>query len=180
MKGINDDITFNALLDDIKIDDDSNVSLKIVFNLFIIPLISLILSSLFSWIMSFFTDYRDKLQDSFREEEIKMRAEKKYKVDIKRKIQIKKEIYEALKCLKIKIIIYFIIDFLFWLFSFYYLTLYCNILFVKQNSLIYQSFISVCESMTSNALFSLILAAFYKISLKYQSERLYKLTLFWI
>ena len=126
MKGIKDDITFNALLDDIKIEDDSNAILKIVFNVFVIPLISVILSFLFSETMSFLTDYRDKLQDSFREEENKMRAEKKYKVDIKRKIQIKKEIYEVLKCLKSKIIIYFIIDILCWLFSFYYLVIYCN------------------------------------------------------
>ena len=149
-------------------------------NVFIIPLIALILSFIFSMILGYLIECKDDLREPFLEEEKKMRININYKVKNRTKNEIEKKINGILNCLKIKIIIFFIIDILFWIFSFYYLVLYCNILGFKQKNLIYQFLISIAESIPSNGLTSLLLTIFYKMALKLKNETLYKLTLLFI
>jgi len=147
-------------------------------NVFIIPLIALILSYIFSMILVYLTECKDDLREPFLEEGKIIRNNINYKVKNQTKIEIKKKINEILKCLKIKIIIFFIIDILFWLFSFYYLVLYFNILNFKKKNLIYRFFMSLLESVPSNSLATLFLTIFYKIALNCKNKILYKLTLF--
>ena len=179
MKAINDALTFNALFEDLQ-SNSENLSLKISVNICIIPLIALILAFIFSMILGYLTECKDDLKEPFLEEEKQIKNNINYKVKNQTKIEIKKKINEVLKCLKIKIIIFFIIGILFWLFSFYYLVLYCNILNFKQKNLIYQFFMSVLESVPSNGLTTLLLTIFYKMALICKNETLYKLTLFFI
>ena len=179
VKVINDVLTFKALFEDLQ-SNSENQSLKILMNVFIIPLIALILSFIFSMILGYLIECKDDLREPFLEEEKKMRININYKVKNRTKNEIEKKINGILNCLKIKIIIFFIIDILFWIFSFYYLVLYCNILGFKQKNLIYQFLISIAESIPSNGLTSLLLTIFYKMALKLKNETLYKLTLLFI
>ena len=179
LKSINDAFTFNALFEDLQ-SNSENLSLKILMNVIIIPLIALILSYIFSMILVYLTECKDDLREPFLEEEKIIRNNINYKVKNQTKIEIKKKINEILKCLKIKIIIFFIIDILFWLFSFYYLVLYFNILNFKKKNLIYRFFMSLLESVPSNGLATLFLTIFDKIALNCKNKILYKLTLFFI
>jgi len=84
------------------------------------------------------------------------------------------KINNILNYFKIKIIIFFVIDILIWIFSFYYLVLYCIIFSFKKGEFIYQSILSAIEAIPSNALLSLVLTILYKISIKGKYEGLYK------
>ena len=174
---INEEILFNTLLEDLKY-NGNNKFLSILMNVFIIPLIAMIFCFIISFLFDNLTDYKDDLRDLFIEEEIKMLKDEKYKVKDDTKIEIKKNIFNKLKYLKIKIIILFIIDVLFWLFSIYYIVIYCNIFPNRILELLLQAFLSIIEAIPSNALISLLFTLTYKISLSIKSKYLYKLTLF--
>ena len=109
-----------------------------------------------------------------------MIKDENYKVKENRKKEIKMTINDILKKFKIKIIFFFIIDILIWIFSFYYVVIYSIIFSFRQSQFIKASIFSVMEAIPSNALISLVLAIFYKISLKCKSECLFKITTLFI
>ena len=113
LRALNDDIVFNALL---QYDDLNKSNLYVILNYVIMPFISMIISIILSFLYGKLIDCKDDLKDLFIEEEKKMRKNAHYKVEKSKKIEIKIKIYQTLKCLKIKILIFFIIDILFWIF----------------------------------------------------------------
>ena len=84
MRSINDEIFFNALLEDIKFNKDKK-SLSLFINIFIIPFLSIILSFAISCFIGKLTDCKDDLRDLFIEEEKQMIKDKKYKVEYDKK-----------------------------------------------------------------------------------------------
>ena len=177
LRTLNDEIIFNALLN---YDDTKNVTLYFIINFLIMPFASTIISKLLSFIYGKLIDCKDDLKDLFLEEEKKMRKNPHYKVGKSKKIEIKKNVYQILKCLKKKIIIFFIIDILFWIFTFYYLAIFYFVYYQDQKTFIIQFFMSILSSMASNPFKSLVLGIFYKISLKRKCECLYNITLFFM
>ena len=177
VKIINDSLTFNALLGDFQYNGDK-ISLRILINAFLIPLLIAVLLSIIFKFINILADCKDDLREQFKEVEIIMFTNEDYKVKISTKIEIKMKICKILRCFEIKIIILFIIDILFCVFSSYYLIIYCNFFFNRQGNLIYQFFMTVIENISSNGFISLLLAALYKASIKYKKKRLYDFTLF--
>ena len=177
LRAINDDILFNALL---HYDDLKKSKLYIILNYVIMPFISMIISIILSFIYGKLIDCKDDLKDLFIEEEKKMRKNAHYKVEKSKKIEIKIKIYQILKCLKIKIIIFFIIDILFWIFSFYYLVIFYFVYYQDQGIFISQFFASAFQTIAISTFKSFILAILYKISLKCKCEYLYNFTLFFM
>ena len=115
---INEEILFNALLEDLEY-EKKKTFLSILMNVFIIPLIAIIISFIISFLFDNFTDYKNDLRDPFIEEEIKMIEDEKYKVKDDTKIKTKINIFNKLQYLKIKIIIFFIIDIFYFGYSLY-------------------------------------------------------------
>ena len=109
-----------------------------------------------------------------------MREDEKYFVNEERKLEIKKEIDKTLKILKIKIIIFLIIDFSLLLFSFYYIIAFCEIYYYTQKHWIIDSLSSVIIQILTELLGSLILTILYRISLKCKWKILYKIVLFFV
>ena len=64
VKVINDALTFNALFEDLQ-SNSENQSLKILMNVFIIPLIALILSFIFSMILGYLIECKDDFENHF-------------------------------------------------------------------------------------------------------------------
>jgi hypothetical protein len=79
-----------------------------------------------------------------------------------------KILFEIIKTLKIKLIIFFILIFIFSIIFWYYVTAFCSVYINTQKHLITNTFLSFGESMLYPFAFCLITAILRKIALKYQ------------
>jgi len=145
-------------------------------------IVQIITSSLVSMILiiSFqhMIDSRGDFEDVFKEEEDKLRKNKDYKVNKKRKINIILQIRHICLKLKNKIITFFILEFLIMLFFFYFVTAFCEVYKKTQISWIYDFFTSFLLSFFAEIFCSWILAIFYHISIRYEINLIYKIVIF--
>ena len=123
-------------------------------------------------------DSRNHYENVFKEEEIKMRKNKKYKVNKEIKLKIIDKIRLISSKLKYKIIIFIIIEFTFMLFFYYFVTAFCEVYKQTQISWLYDFFISFLISLAAEILGSFLIAIFYIVSLKYKLKILYKIIIF--
>ena len=105
-----------------------------------------------------------------------MKKDKKYKVDNLKKKEIKKKIAKILKCLKIKIIIFFVLEFILQLFFLYYITIFCSIYKKTQISWMFDILNSYFFSFLVSLGVSFIFSIFYIIACKYKIKILYHIT----
>ena len=92
-----------------------------------ITIFSTFLGFLLVLLLGLLTNSKDDIKDIFRKEEIKMRKNKKYKINKKRKKQINNKLISIFKLLKIKITFYIITESILMLFFFYYITAFCRV-----------------------------------------------------
>ena len=114
----------------------------------------------------------------FKEQEQLLKSNKKYKVNEKEKRRIEDDLNKIIKCLRIKIICFIIFEFLFMLFFFYYVTAFCQIYHSTQISWLLDSISSYWISLLISFSLSLVCSIFYIISIKYRSNKLYKIVIF--
>ena len=114
----------------------------------------------------------------FRNQENLLKKDKKYKVDEETKLKIENDIKKILKCLKIKIICFMIIESLFIFFFFYYVTAFCQVYQNTQVSWLLDSLSSYIISFFITFIFSLASALSYKISIYCKIKILYNISLF--
>ena len=86
-------------------------------------LVSLILLSFFQSL----TQSTNNIRNLFEEQDNLLKADKNYSVSENKKIEIKSKIIKIMKCLKIKIIFFLILELLIMLFFFYYCTAFCHV-----------------------------------------------------
>ena len=106
-----------------------------------------------------------------------MKQNKEYKVDKDKKIEIKTKIRDILKCLKIKIIIFFSIELILMLFFLYYITTFCEVYKKTQISWIYDILISYLFSFLVSLGVSLVFSITYVIAYKNKIKYLYNITI---
>ena len=123
-------------------------------------------------------DSRNHYENAFKEEEIKMRKNKKYKVNKEIKLKIIDKIRLISSKLKYKIIIFIIFEFIFMLLFYYFVTAFCEVYKQTQISWLYDFFISFLISFTKEILGSLLIAVFYMLSIKYRLKTLYRTIIF--
>ena len=155
--------------------EGNNLYLFTTFNNLFISFISTLLSFSIVNALQILTNSKDETEDLFRIEEKKMRQNKKYKVSFKRRKHILKRIYEINRKLKIKIIIFIILEFLIMLFFFYFVTAFCEVYKNTQISWLIDSFVSFILSFPMEFLYAFFIAIFYKISIQFQIKWLYKI-----
>ena len=97
---------------------------------------------------------------------------------MKKKKEIKKQVESILKCLKIKITIFFITEILILLFFLYYITSFCSVYKKTQVSWIYDIIISYILSFFISLGISLACSIIYLISYKKKIKFLYIITIF--
>lgn len=152
---------------------------SLVKNLFS-TIISTLLSMFIAFLFQMLTESNDKLEEGFREEEAKMRKDDNYIVSNERKSEIKNDIIKTLKILKIKIIIFMILDSIIMLFSSYYIIAFCEVYKNTQINWLTDSLSSSLLSFFAKILTSFILTILYEISLKCKCCLFYKIVLFFI
>ena len=117
------------------------------------------------------------MEDLFRDEEKKMRKDSKYTVNNSTKKKILMDIYEINKILKLKILIFIILETLFLLFFYYLVTAFCEVYQKTQISWISDSFMSFLISFPIEFAVAFLNAVLYKISIIKKSKLLYKLAM---
>ena len=175
------DLSLNALFylsDSISDSYHYKGAYKLLFTLINNWIISLS-STLVSFILLFFleslTNSSDKLKDLFTKQEELLKNNKEYKVSEETKLEIQKNIDRILKCLKIKITAFFIIEFLFNLFFYYYIIAFCHVYKNTQISWLLDCVSSYILSFLITIALSFIYSLLYKLSLKFKNKILYKL-----
>ena len=183
---IGSDFIFNSLFyfsdnisDQYHYEGEHEFSNSFFLNLFS-TIISTCLSIFIAFLFRMLTESNDDFEEGFREEEAKMRKDDNYIVSNERKYEIKNGIIKTLKILKIKIIIFNLLDLIIFLFSSYYMIAFCEVYKNTQINWFTDSISSFFLSFLAQILTSFILIILYEISLKYKCCLFYKLVLFFI
>jgi len=150
----------------------------IYLNNLTISLSSTIISFILLFIFQSLTESSQKIKDLFLEQEELLKNNKKYKVNTKTKLEIQKNVEKILKCLRIKIIVFFILEFLINLFFYYYIIAFCHIYQSTQISWLIDSFYSYILSFIITLFISFVFSILYKLSIKYKIKILYKVMIF--
>ena len=120
----------------------------------------------------------DKLQNIFEEEEESLKNQKGYEIDEKRKKEIEKKVKIIIEHLKIKILVFFILEFLIMFFFWYYVTAFCHVYHSTQISWIIDCLVSFLCSILISIVIAFAFTILYVISVKHQIKWLYKISMF--
>ena len=138
-------------------------------------------STIVSFALIFFfntlTNSTNKIEDLFRKQEELLKKDNKYKVNKETIVEIKNNIKNIIKCLKIKIIFFILLEFLVLFFFFYYVTAFCQVYKNTQVSWILDCLVSYVISLGITIGLSLVFAFVYKISIRFKIKCLYKITM---
>ena len=120
----------------------------------------------------------NEIRRVFKEEEKKLKKDKKYKVTEDRKKEILKEIELILKRYKIKVIVFIVIELILILFFWYYVTAFCHVYSSTQKSWLWDSFLSMLSRLIIDLLFCLGFAKLYRIGVESNINCIYKISIF--
>lgn len=153
-----------------------------LFFSFINNLLVSFVSAVVTFILLFFfqnlTHSSSKIEKLFREQDNLLKNDKKYIVKEITKMEIKNKIKNIMKCLKIKIILFIVLELLFLLFFFYYTTVFCHVYESTQISWIIDSATSLGMSIISLIGISIISCLLYKLSINFKIKVLYRIIMF--
>ncbi len=152
--------------------------LFILINNLTITAFSTIISYLIVKFLNCLTNSQDSIEQLFRNEEKKMRKNREYKVSRKKKNIIYSNLLKIYKYLKIKIVLYIIIEFSIMLFFFYFITAFCEVYTETQLSWLYDSIVSSLISIIFELLISLIISVMYVTSIRIKIKIIYDIVLF--
>ena len=132
-------------------------------------------------ILTLFTKLSNSINDMrevFKNEEEKMKHNKKYIVTEKRKKEILNEIETILKNYKIKVFILILIEIILMLFFYYYVTIFCHVYKSTQISWLLDSFLTILSRIIIDSLLCLCFAKLYRIAVESNVHCLYKAAMF--
>ena len=155
-----------------------NIFLFAFNNNLTVILLSTLIGFLFLTLFTKLSNLTNNIIGIFRNEEEKLKKDKNYVVSKKRKKEIILEIEEILKKYRIKVIFLFIIEIIFILFFWYYVTAFCHVYSSTQTSWLFDSFLSMISRIIIDSLISLGFAKLYRISVEGNTHCLYKFVLF--
>ena len=121
------------------------------------------------------TQSSNSFKTIFREQERKLKIDKKYKVNKKTKFEITKKVLNILKCLKTKIICFLVLELSIMLFFYYYIIAFCHIYKQTQVSWLLDGIVSQLISFSIIISLSFIFSILYKIGIKYKIKILYNI-----
>ena len=148
-----------------------------LFNNIFISLISTLLSLILGSILSSMTNSKSSIEKEFKKEEKKMRENLDYVVSDERKNEILNSITKSLRCLKIKMVIFVVVDLLLLLFFYYFTTAFCSVYQGTQTSWITDAIVSIIIAIPIEIAIALVVTIVYKIALRYKCKFLYKITM---
>ena len=177
------DLAFNAILyTDDKVSEKYNSLKSIALFASTNNLLIILLSTLFDYIIFVILGYlinsTNELRKLFRIEEERIKNNKSYVTSISRKKEVIMEVKIILKKHKIKVIIFYVIEFLLMMGFWYYATVFCYIYQKTVISWLLDSLITIILRIIIDVIKNFIYSALYKCSITYNCEGIYKLIIF--
>ena len=180
---ISSDLALNAIF---YFDEKISQKYRYLKNIFLFALtknVTIILISTFIGflLLTLFTKLNNStndIRDIFKNEEEKIKHNKKYRVNENRKKNIRKEIENILKKYKIKVIFFILIEFLLIIFFWYYITVFCHVYPNTQKSWLLDSSISMLLRIIIDFLICLGFAKLYRIAKESNIKCIYKISIF--
>ena len=177
------DLAFNAILyTDDKISEKYNSSNSIGLFAFTNNLLVILLTTLIGYIIFILLGYlinsTNKLRKLFRIEEERIKNNKSYVTSILRKKEVIIEVNNIIRKHKIKVIFFYIIEFLLMLCFWYYVTVFCYIYQKTIISWLLDTLITIIIRIIIDIIKNLIFSALYKCSISSNCECIYKLIIF--
>ena len=177
------DLALNAIFyTDDKVSEKYNSTKSAITFAFTNNLSVLLLSTLIGYVMFIFlanlNNSTNQIRNLFKEEEDKLKSNPKYTVSLLRKKEIVCEVKRIMRNHKIKIIIFYIVEYACMIFFWYYVTIFCNIYKKTQLSWLLDSLLTIIIRIMIDFLLNIILALFYKLSIWIKSSCLYRVMIF--
>jgi hypothetical protein len=177
------DLALNAIF---YLDDKISDKYKSAKNLFLfafsdnltIILLSTLLGFIFMTLFTNLSNSTNDIREIFKNEELKLKENKKYVVTEKRKNEITNEIKGILKKHKIKVTILLIIEISLVLFFWYYVTAFCHVYYNTQTSWLIDSVLSMVSRFFIVLIFSLLFSKIYRMAVDSKIHCIYKIALF--
>ena len=151
-----------------------NIFLFAFNNNLTVILLSTLIGFLFLTLFTKLSNSTNSIRNVFMKEEEKLKKDKKYKVSEQRKKEIFDDIKKILKIYKIKVITLVVIEAIFIIFFWYYVTAFCHVYSSTQTSWLLDSFLSMISRIIIDCLFSLGFAKLYRMSIESNIYCLYK------
>ena len=139
---------------------------------------SLIIVYVIIFFICYLLNLSTKIVEVFKNEEKKIRSDKNYIVKDERKAEIEQEIKKILETQSKKNIAFFVIEILFMLIYWYYVTAFCHVFTNTQTTLILDTFFSIVFRFILDFLLCSAFSILYKIAVNNKSEKLYKFMMF--
>ena len=155
-----------------------NLFLFTFSNNYTIILLSTLASFIFIPLIIKLSNSTNEIRNVFRNEEEKLKRNKKYKINEKRKKEIFLEIEKILKKFKIKIIFLLVVEIILILFFWYFVTAFCHVYTYTQKSWLLDSFLSILSRFVIELLFALFFAKLYIVAVESNCYSFYRILLF--
>jgi hypothetical protein len=180
---ISSDLALNAFF---YFDDKISEKYKLAKSIFVfafsnnitVILLSAFVGFIFLTLFTKLSNATNAIREVFRNEEEKLKNDKKYKVSDKRKDEIYQEIENILRKYKIKVFIFIVVEIVLMLFFWYYVTVFCHVYGETQMSWLLDSFLSMLSRLIIDELFSIIFAKLYRIGVDSRRRCLFRVSLF--
>ena len=177
------DLALNAIFyTDSKISEKYN-STKNVFVLGLTNnIVAILLSTLIGYVLFIFlgvlNNSTNAIRKIFRDEEDKIKKDKDYKVTILRRKEIIIEVKKIMKNFNIKVIIFYIIEFLCMIFFWYYVTVFYRLYKKTLLSWLIDCLITIIIRIILDLLLNLLLSFLYSLSITSKSNYLFRVMIF--
>ena len=149
----------------------------LIGNNILICLIATVLSRIIYGLFECMIDTKRRIEYEVKIEAKKCRDNQYYIISEERINEISLSITDSLKYLKIKMIIFIIVDFLIILFFYYFIVAFCHVYHKTQVSWLIDSIVSILFGFIFDFLIVLFLTFLYDLSFRYESHSLYKIAL---
>ena len=169
---------FNNKISDRYNYDGETLLLYSFINNMVITICSTLVSFVLQVLFRYLIDSKREIRNVFKKEENNMKNNKKYVLNNKDKYRINQEIKNIFKKLKIKILVFILLEFLMMVFFYYFVSAFCYVYNGTQYSWLYDSFTSLLFSILIKVLICFFLSSLYVTSIKYHIEILYKIGMF--
>ena len=155
-----------------------NIIVFALTNNITVIILSIVIGYIFLVFFSNLNNVVNDIRQVFREEEKKIKEDKKYVVDLVRRKTIILEIKKILKKFKIKVAVFYVIQFILLIFFWYYSTMFCFVYNKSQISWIFDVFITILVRVIFDLIINLLFSLIYKLSIISKINCLYKIIVF--
>jgi hypothetical protein len=177
------DLALNAIFyKDSKITEKYNSTKNVFVFGFTNNITAILLSTLIGYVLFVFlgllNNSMNAIRKIFKDEENKLRKNKNYKVTILRKKEIITQIKEIMKCFNIKIIIFYIIEFVCMIFFWYYVTIFCRLYKKTVTSWLIDCLITIIIRIILDLLLNILLSLLYLLAINIKNNCLFGAIIF--